>query len=221
MASTDPKLHLWHLVSPALPIGAYAYSQGLEFAIEDGWLSAQGALDDWLAGLLGEGLARTDLPVLLRCLDAWQREDSAALDYWNDWLRASRETSELLLEDEQMGVALWRLLNDLDAPDLTLRARPGYVSQFARACRFWQIDPVDALQGYAWSWLENQVTAATKLVPLGQTAAQRHLLALMPDIAAACERAGALADDDLGTSLPGLAMASSAHEQQHARLFRS
>ncbi|MEQ8514820.1 MAG: urease accessory UreF family protein, partial [Chromatocurvus sp.] len=132
-----------------------------------------------------------------------------------------RETSELLLEDEQMGLALWRLLNDLDAPDLALRSRPGYVSQFARACRVWQITPVDALQGYAWSWLENQVTSATKLVPLGQTAAQRHLLALMPAIADACERAGTLADDDLGASLPGLAMASSAHEQQHARLFRS
>ncbi len=221
MASTDWTLHLWHLVSPALPIGAYAYSQGLEFALEDGWLSAPGALDDWLAGLLAEGLARTDLPVLLRCLNAWQREDAAALSYWNDWLRASRETSELLLEDEQMGVALWRLLNDLEAPDLALDAPPGYVSQFARASSFWRIPAADALAGYAWSWLENQVTAATKLVPLGQTAAQRHLLALMPRIADACEHARSLADDDLGASLPGLAMASSAHEQQHARLFRS
>ena len=221
MTITDPTLHLWHLVSPALPVGAYAYSQGLEFAIEDGWLSAPGALDDWLAGLLLEGLARTDLPALSRCLDAWQTDDTAALGYWNDWLRASRETSELLLEDEQMGLALWRLLNDLEVPDCALEAPPGYVSQFARACTHWGIDTANALQGFAWSWLENQVTSATKLVPLGQTAAQRHLLDLMPAIADACNRARTLADDELGGSLPGLAMASAAHEQQHARLFRS
>lgn len=218
---TDSKLHLWHLVSPALPIGAYAYSQGLESAIENGWLAAPDTLDDWFSGLLTEGLARTDLPVLLRCLDAWQCADAGALAYWNDWLRASRETSELLLEDEQMGFALWRLLNDLGAPDSALHSPPGYTCQFARACNFWQIEAIDALPGYAWSWLENQVTAATKLVPLGQTAAQRHLLALMPRIAEACERARTLADRDLGGSLPGLAMASAAHEQQHARLFRS
>ncbi|TCO78237.1 urease accessory protein UreF [Chromatocurvus halotolerans] len=221
MASTDSRLHLWHLISPALPVGAYAYSQGLEFAIEAGWLSAPEALDDWLAGLLSEGLARSDLPVLLRCLDAWQLGDVAALDHWNDWLRASRETRELLLEDEQMGVALFRLLNDLGVPDMPLRSRPGYVSQFARACAHWQISAADTLHGYAWSWLENQVTAATKLIPLGQTMAQKHLLALMPGIAFACMRATALADDELGGSLPGLAMASAAHEQQHARLFRS
>ena len=221
MTDTDPTLHLWHLISPALPVGAYAYSQGLEFAIEDGWLSAPGALDDWLAGLLLEGLARTDLPALSRCLDAWQQEDAAALDFWNDWLRASRETSELLLEDEQMGLALWRLLNDLEVPDFALQAPPGYVSQFARACAHWRIDAANALRGFAWSWLENQVTSATKLVPLGQTTAQRHLLALMPVMADACKRARTLADDELGGSLPGLAMASAAHEQQHARLFRS
>lgn len=221
MTGTDPTLHLWHLVSPALPVGAYAYSQGLEFAIEDGWLSTTGALEDWFGGLLREGLARTDLPVLSRCLEAWQREDAAALDYWNGWLRASRETSELLLEDEQMGIALWRLLNDLGVPDSSLEEPPGYASQFARACAHWRIDAADALQGFAWSWLENQVTSATKLVPLGQTAAQRHLLALMPVIADACNLARTLADDELGGSLPGLAMASAAHEQQHARLFRS
>lgn len=217
----DSRLHLWHLISPALPVGAYAYSQGLEFAIEDGWLAAPGTLEDWLAGLLSEGLARTDLPVLLRCLDAWRQEDLGSLNYWNDWLRASRETSELLLEDEQMGIALFRLLNDLDVPDLSLRSKPGYVSQYARACAHWRIGAADTLQGFAWSWLENQVTAATKLIPLGQTAAQKHLIALMPRISVACMHATTLADDELGGSLPGLAMASAAHERQHARLFRS
>lgn len=225
-----PWLHLMHLVSPALPIGAYAYSQGIEWAIEAGWLQdgpgipANTRLAAWLEGLLEHGLGRLDLPVLVRCLDALAHNDMTAFNDWNDYIRAARETRELLLEDEQMGMALARLLRDLDVPQASssaLLAPPAYVSQFALACHHWHVAQPEALIGFAWSWLENQVAAATKLVPLGQTQAQRLLLRIMPRIEAVCVQAARWQDSDLGSSLPGLALASASHERQYTRLFRS
>ncbi|WOJ95908.1 urease accessory UreF family protein [Congregibacter brevis] len=218
---THSQLHLLHLSSPALPVGAYAYSQGLEYAIEAGWLDDE-ELSNWLSDGLMLGIAQLDLPVLLRALDALKAANLTALNLWNDRILASRETAELLLEDQQIGAALWRLLETLDTrtpPALT--QRPAYAVAFAIAVHQWEIDEDAAVQGYAYSWLENQVTAATKLVPLGQTAAQRLLLQLMKLIPEACTHAKTVADDELGLSLPGLAMASCRHERQHTRLFRS
>lgn len=216
-------LHLMHIVSPALPVGAYAYSQGLEFAIDEQWLTSNEALCDWISELLHNGLGHLDLPILLRCMRAWKQQNAQELDRWNDFLRASRETSELLLEDEQLGIALSRLLVDLDIPGAKqgFSAKPSYVTQFALACTHWQIPEPEAMQGFAWSWLENQIAAATKLVPLGQTQAQKLLIKLMVEIEPVCEKSMTLPDDALGLSLPGLAIASAQHERQYSRLFRS
>lgn len=218
---TDPKLHLLHLSSPALPIGAYAYSQGLEFAIESGWVNGP-ALEAWLKDGLHLGVAQLDLPILLRARSALADTDMTQLNHWNDFLLANRETRELLLEDQQIGTALLRLLNSLSDEALpTLEQAPGYAIAFAIACEHWNIDADSALQSFCYSWLENQVTAATKLVPLGQTDAQRLLLRLLGGVAKACVIGRGLEDHALGLSLPGLALASCGHERQHTRLFRS
>ncbi|EED32937.1 urease accessory protein UreF [gamma proteobacterium NOR5-3] len=215
------QLHLLHLSSPALPIGAYAYSQGLEYAIEARWLENE-ELSHWLRDGLLLGVAQLDLPILLRALRALATADSASLNHWNNQLLASRETSELLLEDQQVGTALLRLLTSLETAGLpTLKRKPAYAVAFAIACDRWGIEAQAALQGYAYSWLENQVTAATKLVPLGQTAAQKMLFQLLAQIPEACAHAMTVEDSQVGLSLPGLAMASSRHERQHTRLFRS
>ncbi|WP_020209307.1 urease accessory protein UreF [Gilvimarinus chinensis] len=217
-------LHLLHLVSPALPVGAYAYSQGLEYAVEEGWLDDEGALADWLENVMGQSLAYLDVPVLRRCYLAWQDADLAAVNHWNHLTRACRETSELLLEDEQLGQALNRLLNSLQVPDsdpALYETTPCFASQFALAGVHWQVDIDELAQGFVWSWLENQVAAATKIVPLGQTHAQQLLTQLMPAVLDTCERAKTVTDDEIGLSLPGLAMASCLHERQYTRLFRS
>ena len=214
-------LHLLHLTSPALPVGAYAYSQGLEFAIEDGWLKNEADIGNWITGVLNQGLGHLELPVLARLISAWQIEDLTCVNYWNQFVRAARETHELLLEDEQLGMALNRLLLSLDVPQASTQLPPSFVAQFALACSHWQVPVHEALHGFAYSWLENQIAAATKLVPLGQTQAQKMILQLMVNIAPACDRALQLNDDDIGLSLPGLAMASAAHERQYSRLFRS
>ncbi|MDP5069270.1 MAG: urease accessory protein UreF [Congregibacter sp.] len=225
MASSQ--LHLLHLSSPALPIGAYAYSQALEYAIEAGWLDGD-ALGAWLEDGLMLGIARLDIPILRRTLavlgevEAGDSQRNDAVNYWNNRLLASRETAELLLEDQQIGAALLRLLKTLDTPDLPeFMQPPAYAVAFAIACHRWNIGTDSAMQAYAYSWLENQITAATKLVPLGQSAAQRLLLDLLECIPQACSQGAAVADTDIGLSLSGLAMASCRHERQHTRLFRS
>jgi len=223
MVANNNLLHLMQLVSPALPVGAYAYSQGLEYAVESAWLKPEGRLSDWISGLLKHSLGRLDLPVLLRCYQAWLSDDTSAVNYWNSFVAASRETKELLLEDEQMGGALQRLLQTLNVSgaELHFDEPTSFVTQFALAGQRWQIPIADLMQGLAWSWLENQVAAATKIVPLGQSQAQQLLVELMAQIPPVCEQAEKIEDDDIGIGLPALAMASSLHERQYSRLFRS
>lgn len=216
-------LGLLQLVSPALPIGAFAWSQGLESAFELGWVSDEATLGEWLEGVLEDGLTRCDLPVLARMYDAWQADNGAAFLEWNDWLQANRETAELAAEDFRLGEAMVRLLRSLDRlpTSSVLPSRPTYAAMFALAS--WQhgIPVRDSLLGFAWAWLENQLAVACKALPLGQTAAQRLIERLRPQLVTAVDTALALGDDELGPALPGLALASAHHETQYSRLFRS
>ncbi len=223
ITTTDPHLKLMYLVSPALPVGAYAYSQGLEYAVDSGWLANEEQVGEWIDGVLEHSVGALDLPALIRLYQAWKENDVAGVDYWNSYVRANRETSELLLEDEQLGLALRRLLLSLEIfrAEMPADAPVSFVTLFALAGVEWNIPLDKLLEGFCWSWLENQVAAATKLVPLGQTQAQRLLLKLMDRIPPVCKRAVSIDDDQIGVGLPGLAIASALHERQYSRLFRS
>ncbi|MEM1110488.1 MAG: urease accessory UreF family protein [Pseudomonadota bacterium] len=223
ITTTDAALlRLLQLSSAALPVGAYAFSQGMEAAIEAGWLPDSAATADWLQVQLEQSLAHTDLPLLSRSLAAARACDEHALVHWNDLGLALRETAELRLAELAMGEALLRLLDHLEIPvPLSDRSDTGYITTFAVAASHFEIDTRPALTGFAWSWLENQVAAATKLVPLGQNAAQQILGELLEYLPAAVDTALALEDEHIGASLPGLALASSWHESQYSRLFRS
>lgn len=217
-------LRLLQLVSPALPVGAYAYSQGMEQAVQLHWISNEAQAADWIEGLLENGLAHLDAPVLWRLHAAWSAGDAERIDYWNRFLYACRESAELQAEDRTLARALTRLLVDLGVD----RARPfaqrdavTFAALFALAAVHWAIPAVQCVQGYLWSWAENQVAAAIKLVPLGQTAGQRILLRLGERIPALAQQAAAIEDEDIGQVLQGQAMASAWHEEQYSRLFRS
>lgn len=222
-ASSSALLKLMYLVSPALPIGAYAYSQGQEYAVDSGWLDQDGELEAWMLSVLSMSVAKTDLPVLMRVYHAWQGKDEVGIQKWNQFLRASRETKELLLEDDQLGQGLARVLetHGIVTHKEVLKKTPSYVCLFALAGVEWGISLDELMQGFAWSWLENQVAAATKSVPLGQTQAQIIMMSVAKSIPAVIESAQALSDDEIGSGLPGLAIASSRHERQYSRLFRS
>ncbi len=214
-------LRLWQLISPALPVGAYAYSGGLESAVEQGFVHDRDSCGKWLRGLLTGNVTHVDLPLFVRLVKAWQADDIAGVHVWTRMLQAMRETRELLAEDRLMGLALQRLLIDLDIEGAQRVEQPSFATLYALACVRWHIDCAAGARGLAWSWLENQIAAAVKLIPLGQTDGQRLLGALMPDLENAVSRALALDDDKLGCALPGLAVLSAQHEQQYSRLFRS
>lgn len=216
-------LKLMYLVSPALPIGAYAYSQGQEYAIDDGWLKSQEDIVHWIRGVMSHSIATTDAPVLAKLYDAWLSSDFEAVDAWNNFLIAGRETKELLLEDEQLAQGLIRVLETHGLTfDLGLFSdQPSFPTVFAFAGANWQVPKLELIQGLIWSWLENQVAAATKTVPLGQTQAQQILFALLPEIPQLAEASLAIPESKMGAGLPGLALASSLHERQYSRLFRS
>lgn len=216
-------LGLMQLTSPALPIGAFAWSQGLESAFELGWVTNEDQLGDWLEGVLEDGISRCELPLLVRLQQAWSKQDVAAVSHWNDWLHATRETAELVDEDTRLGTALVRLLGSLELlpPEDSLPATPGYVTVFAWTAHTRRVPVRQTLLGFAWAWLENQLAVACKALPLGHTAAQRLTERLRPRLVVAVDQAIARPDEDLGPMLPGLALASALHETQYSRLFRS
>lgn len=217
-------LQLFQLVSPSLPVGGYAWSQGLEYAIESGWLKTESDVADWMAAMLLRNLACLDIPVLARAFSGWQAGDLASVDNWNAFLYGSRETLELSLEDVQMGKALARLLAELnidEAKPWQCRDDAGYAVLFALAACKRNILLQDACLGYLWSWCDNQVAVALKLFPLGQTAGQRLFQGVVSDIPVAVEKGLALGDDEIGSTLPGYVLSSVFHETQYSRLFRS
>ena len=220
-------VRLLQLASPTLPIGAYSYSQGLERAIEDGAVRDAASAQAWIGDLLELVVARAEAPIAWRLLNAAEDNDRRALSSWNAWFRASRETAELRAETEQMGGSLAKLASGLEVFDastldaLETLAPITLPAAFALTARAFKIPAQAALTAYVWSWLENQVLAAVKLVPLGQVAGQRLLVALGAMIPAVVATAMATADDDLSTFAPGLALLSARHETQYTRLFRS
>jgi urease accessory protein len=216
-------LRLCHLVSPALPVGAYAYSQGLEYAVQAGWVRDEPTALEWLQGLARSGLGTLDLPILLRLHRAWSAPDSRAVHHWTAQLIASRETLEMRAEELHLGRALARVLVELEIGEAAewQQAAPAFATLFSLAAVRWRIGARDALAGYLWAWSENQVLAAVKLVPLGQSAGQRLLHRLTEAMPGIVERAHSLGDEAIGVGALSQVLASALHESQYTRLFRS
>ncbi len=215
-------IRLLQLVSPALPVGGFAFSHGLEYAVHAGWVRDEETLRQWIGDLLEHSIAAIDLPLLLRCHRASSAGDAEALQRWNDEILAWRETSELHTADVAVGGALVRLLNNLpELKPLLPRGETSWTCAFASAAVALAVPARPTLIAYLWNVGESQVTAALKLMPFGQSAGQRLLLSLGTKLTTLAERAERLADDGIGASLPGIALASSWHETQYSRLFRS
>lgn len=217
----DPRL--WMLVSPALPIGGYSYSQGLEHAVEAGWVGSAQDAQDWITDLAQTVLPHIDLPYLCRLYRSLAAGNSVSFARWNAQLLACRETSELRAEDIGMGEALTRLLRDLDQlpEDFELPSTLTLAAAFVLACRAIDATLETTCTAYAWVWCDNQVAAAVKLVPLGHTQGQKILLALANKTDGMSARALNCPDNELGYSAPGLAIVSAAHESQYSKVFRS
>jgi len=192
--------------------------------VHAGWLMEEDQVCSWILGLLNHSLVLLDIPVLARLYGAWQRKGQCSVEYWSAYLLASRESAEFQAEEVQLGRALARLLVGLglvEAREWMMHPKVSYAAMFSLASVKWNISEKHACAGYAWSWIENQVAAAVKLVPLGQTAGQKILALAAAEIPGAVNRALAVCDEDIGYLSIGLACAGALHETQHTRLFRS
>lgn len=220
-------VRLLQLASPALPVGAYTYSQGLEWAVDSGLIKNEATACVWITDLLRWNIARFEAPLLAAMLDAWKGNDLDRLRTLEADFVASRESAELRAETLQMGHSMKRLLDDLpDFPELprsTLREfnPASFPLAWSAAAAAWEIPVQDAVAAYLWSWAENQVMAALKAVPLGQAAGQRILANLGTRIPALAAEAPSLGAERMANFAPGFAIACARHETQYSRLFRS
>jgi urease accessory protein len=229
LASAQALLRLLQLASPALPVGGFSYSEGLEMLVHQQQITSPAQLTHWLERELRYGAIRMDAALMLRCYRESKAEAWRNLLDWNQWINASRETEELRLQSEQMGRSLLRLLIQLKPalelpPEISVQLQAEhchFATAFGLAAAHWQIAEAEAMLGYLQSWATNLVAAAVKLIPLGQTVGQQLLFDLQLSLEQAAESIPVLQDDELETSGWGLSLASMAHETQYSRLFRS
>ena len=219
-------LQLIWLASPALPVGGFSYSEGLEAAVDRSGVATETIASDWLADQLHLSLARGDLAAIAQAIPAWRTGDLPRVQQLNDWVLQTRETSELRAQAEQMGRSLLDWLRNHDGANAAhieacARMQPTYPVAFALAASQTEAGVRDCLLAYAFGWAENMMQAAIKSVPLGQSAGQRMLARLARVIPAAVESAMQLPDDGRQAFSPMLAILSAQHETQYSRLFRS
>ena len=217
-------IRLLQLSSPALPVGAYTYSQGLEWAVETAAVDGEDAAMTWIADCLEFGGARFEAVYLAHMMQAWHAEDFPGLARLDAEFIAARETSELRAETLQMGHSLARLLvdcADFQTQQLAAFPQPSFPLAWSCAAAAWSIPVTDALAGYLWAWAENQVMGAMKIVPLGQTAGQRLLLRLGRRLQTLADEVRSMPLESACNYLPAFAIACSRHETQYTRLFRS
>lgn len=215
---------MW-LASPALPVGGFSYSEGLEAAVDSSRVVDEAGAKVWLTDQLVLSLARSELPLLAAAWRAWQAADVERIAALNDWVLATRESAEFRQQTMQMGRSLadWLRQRAPDDPRVAclkeLQPAPSWPIVFALAAANAPLR--DSLLAFGFSWAENMVQAAVKSIPLGQSAGQRLLAALVRELPVQVQAAIDADEPQRQNFCPGLAIVSAQHEVQYSRLFRS
>lgn len=221
----DVRLAIWF--SPAFPVGAFAYSHGLELAAERGWVRDRAGLEAWLEDLLVHGGPANDLILLQASAAAAPGRHLSDLAELNELACALQPSAERRLETIQQGNAFIQLMGaawpflGLDAITSHLAPDVAYPVAVGIAAAGHGIAIDQALHAYAMAFVSNMTSAAVRLSVVGQTDGQRVIAALIPSAQSAADRAMAATLDDLGGSAFRADIASAAHETQYTRLFRS
>ncbi|HCU0294161.1 TPA: urease accessory protein UreF [Citrobacter sedlakii] len=224
MRDARQQLRLLQLASSSLPVGSFTWSQGLEWAVESGWVNSVDAFARWQRQQMEHNFFTVDLPLFARLYRACEQDDITAARRWTTYLLACRETHELREEERNRGAAFTRLVTDW-VPE----SPPAWRALFAdsQLCGMawlgvqWRLPLADLALTLGYSWIESAVMAGVKLVPFGQQAAQRLMITLSEHYAQGITQALCCPDEHLGSATPLAAIASARHETQYCRLFRS
>ena len=219
-----PQLRLLQLLSPVLPVGAYSYSQGLEWAVKEGWIKTLADFDRWLGELIDGPLMQQELPLLRKLYNACVDDDIERFDYWSHAAIAFRDTAELRAEERSRAGAYLRIVDALPL-EIDERYRTGMqqtsLATLDRAAVTWHIDEESLLHAFAYNWLDAYIVNGVKIIPLGQSDGQELLHAKLSDLSEAVVDSLDVTAEALGYSVPSVAMASCGHEVQYSRIYRS
>lgn len=221
----DPRLLAW--LSPAFPVGAFAYSHGLEWAVEREWVRDQATLREWLRDLIRHGAIRNDMTLLAGAWRAASGGDWPRLSEINALALALQPSAERHLETVTQGNAFLETVraawSGAGSDDVARAVAPDVAYPVAvGATTAAQGLPLgETLNAFGVAAVSNLTSAAIRLSVVGQTDAQRTIAALMPDLTACAAAAERATLDDLGGAVYRSDIASLAHETQYTRLFRS
>ena len=224
MEHARQRLRLMQLSSSSLPVGSFTWSQGLEWAVEAGWITDAEAFRRWQIQQMEQSFFCVDLPLFIRLYHACEKQEVATAKRWTAYLLACRETRELREEERNRGAAFTRLVKSWEPAcpaewlPLLMQSQLGGMAWLGVR---WGISVRELALSLGYSWIESAVMAGVKLVPFGPQAAQQLIIDLSDHFAAEFEQAFLRGDDALGAATPLSAIASARHETQYSRLFRS
>lgn len=218
------QMRLLQFLSPTAPVGNYSYSQGLEWAVNEGWIHDAESFQVWVKEQVCTTLTVQELPILTRLYRSMLNKDVAAAEYWTQFSVAVRDTAELRQEERNRGESYLRMLESIESINgswprsLFLRTPLASIAWFSVNNA---ISESSLLVAYAHNWLESSVITGVKAIPLGQSAGQKIIFQLASQLVNAVDRSLTISDDCVGVSLPAMSMASCGHEVLYSRIYRS
>lgn len=221
-------LGMLQLVSPALPVGGFSYSEGLEWQIQQGKITNDSTLYEWIKAELLRGQIRLEAcsqSFIRDSLEIWQSTNKqnavANLVEWDNWLFTLRDSENIRNQQKQMGHSLIQLLLKLGCSLPEEANKFSWPSAWGCGGLFWQLSRIEVIEGYLYNWVANQLSASIRLMPLGPTEAQKLQFSLLSLIKSQANELLSKDPRQLWTGDIGATIAQSSHSELYSKLFRS
>ena len=222
------KLEFLQLISPSLPVGAFSYSEGLEWLVQNQKVYDETTLFNWIESELSRGqitIEASSIAHIMRDLEHWNDhkdvQHKLIIEEWNSWLGSLRDSPDVRAQQIQMGESLLQLLIDLDHPLPGNEKKLIWPIAWAWAGVCWDIPQIDLVEGFLYSWVANQLSAALRLLSLGPTKAQQLQMKSLRLIKSQASYLLLQNPKEIWVGDVGAIMAQQSHIELYSRLFRS
>ncbi len=222
------QLEFLQLLSPSLPVGAFSYSEGLEWLVQNKKVNNETTLFNWIESELSRGqitIEASSISYIMKDLVDWKNnrdvQHKFVIEEWNSWLSSLRDSPDVRSQQTQMGESLLQLLIDLDHPLPDNEKKFIWPIAWAWAGVCWNIPSIDLVEGFLYSWVANQLSAALRLLSLGPTKAQKLQKKSLLIIKSQANYLSQQNPKEIWISDVGAIMAQQSHVELYSRLFRS